>query len=109
MLSWTKRNGGTVSFGDNSKGRIHGIGTVGKNSQTQISHVLLVKGLKHNLLSISQLCDKGFKVCFDSNKCEVIDISTNKVSFIGKRLKNMYVVFLEDLEMNCKMCLVEKY
>ncbi|EOY31699.1 Uncharacterized protein TCM_038764 [Theobroma cacao] len=75
-----KRKGGTVSFGDDSKGRIHGIGTVGKNSQTQISHVLLVKGLKHNLLSISQLCDKGFRVCFDSTKCEVIDMSTNKIS-----------------------------
>ena len=84
-----KRKRGTVSFGDDSKGKIHGIGMVGKSPQTQISHVLLVKGLTHNLLSISQLCDKGFKVCFDSSKCEVIDISTNKVSFIGKRLKNM--------------------
>ncbi|XP_017969526.1 PREDICTED: uncharacterized protein LOC18612753 [Theobroma cacao] len=43
-----KKKGGIVSFGDDSKGRIHGTGTVGKNSQTQISHVLLVKGLKHN-------------------------------------------------------------
>ena len=25
---------------------------------------LLVDGFKHNLLSISQLCDKGFKVIF---------------------------------------------
>ncbi|WRX20691.1 Integrase [Theobroma cacao] len=101
-----KRKRGTVSFGDDSKSKIHGIGTVGKNSQTQISHVLLVKGLKHNLLSISQLCDKGFKVCFDSNKCEVIDIGTKKFSFIGKRLKNMYAIFLEDLEINDEICLV---
>ncbi|EOY03358.1 Uncharacterized protein TCM_018340 [Theobroma cacao] len=101
-----ERKGGTVSFRDDSKGRIHGIGTVGKNFQTQISHVLLVKGLKHNLLSISQLCDKGFRVCLNSTKCEVIDMGTNKISFIGNRLKNMYVIFLEDLEVNSEVCLI---
>ncbi|EOY19682.1 Uncharacterized protein TCM_044860 [Theobroma cacao] len=101
-----KRKGRTISFGDDSKGRIHGIGTVGKNSQTQISHVLLVKGLKHNFLSISQLCDKGLRVCFDSTKCEVIDMSTNKISFIGNRLKNMHVIFLEVLKVNSEVCLI---
>ncbi|EOY31581.1 Uncharacterized protein TCM_038519 [Theobroma cacao] len=101
-----KKKGGIVSFEDDSKGKIHGLGTIGKNSHAQINHVLFVKGLKHNLLSISQLCDKGFKVCFDSYKCEVIDISTNKTSFIGKRIKNMYVIFLEDLKLDCETCLM---
>jgi len=26
--------------------------------------VLLVEGLKHSLLSVSQLCDRGYKVSF---------------------------------------------
>ena len=69
----------SVTFGDNSKGAIQGIGTIGNNSQTQIKHVLYVEGLKHNLLSISQLCDKGFKVCFDAHACHVIDSNTNQV------------------------------
>ncbi|WRX23682.1 Integrase [Theobroma cacao] len=73
-----KRKVGTVSFGDNSKGRIHGIGTVGKNSQTQISHVLLVKGLKHNLLSISQLYDNGFKnLEMDCETCLVAKVDND--------------------------------
>ena len=55
-----------VSFGDNSKGVFRGIGTIGNNSHTQIKNVLLVKNLKYNLLSISQLCDKGYRVCFES-------------------------------------------
>ena len=42
-----------VSFGDNSKGVIQGIGTIGNNSHTQIKNVLLVENLKFNFLSIS--------------------------------------------------------
>ena len=57
--------GGDVTFGDNSKGQIEGIGTIGNKSFIFIENVLLVNGLKHNLLSISQLCDKGFKVVFE--------------------------------------------
>ena len=30
-----------------------------------IKDVLFVDGLKHNLLSISQLCDKGYKITFE--------------------------------------------
>ena len=56
----TRRKGGYVIFGDNGKGRIIGHGSIGNNSSSLIENVLLVDGLKHNLLSISQLCDKGF-------------------------------------------------
>ena len=48
-----KNKSGNVSFGDNSKGVIRGIGTIGNNSHTQIKKVLLIKNLKYNLLSIS--------------------------------------------------------
>lgn len=54
-------DGGTVAFGDNSKGYVIEIGSiinVGISTSPTISNVLLVKNLKHNLLSINQLCDK---------------------------------------------------
>ena len=54
----TKRNGGYVTFGDNIKGRIIGQGNIGNDTTSLIESVLLVNGLKHNLLSISQLCDR---------------------------------------------------
>ena len=57
-----KNKSENVSFGDNSKGVIRGIGTIGNNSHTQINNVLLIKNLKYNLLSISQLCDKGYSL-----------------------------------------------
>ena len=63
FLSFTKiENSGNVSFGDNSKGKIIGIGNVGNVSSTFIENVCLIENLKHNLLSISQLCDKSYKV-----------------------------------------------
>ncbi|KAA3488200.1 Copia protein [Gossypium australe] len=55
------KNGGEVTFGDNSKGLIEGIGSIGVNSSTLIKNVLYLNSLKHNLLNISQICDKGFK------------------------------------------------
>ena len=51
----TKNEGGQVTFGGNSKGKIIGSGKVGKNPSSCIDDVILVGGLAYNLLSISQL------------------------------------------------------
>ena len=82
-----KNKSGSVSFDDNSKGVIRGIGTIGNNSHTQIKNVLLVENLKYNLLSISQLCDKRYRVCFESNACHVINSSIKQIIYIGKGMK----------------------
>jgi len=60
-----------VTYGDNNKGKILGTRDVGGGDTLEIKDVLLVEGLKHNLLSISQLCDKGFKVIFESDYCTI--------------------------------------
>ena len=54
LIELKPKNGGDVTFGDNSKGHIERIGSIGNNSSTCIKNVLLVNSLKHNLLSISQ-------------------------------------------------------
>ena len=71
------KSGGDVTFGDNSKGKIEGINIIGNKFSISIENVLLVNGLKHNLFSISQLCDKGYKVVFECLNCHVIDVKTN--------------------------------
>ena len=53
----TESDGGQVTFGKNSKGKIIGSEKVGKNLSSYIDDVMLVEGLAYNLLSISQLCD----------------------------------------------------
>ena len=49
-------------------------------------------GLKHNLLSISQLCDKGFKVIFEASHCIIKDIQNDKTIFMGHRYDNVYAI-----------------
>ena len=51
-------------FEDESKGKIIGIGNIKIDPSALIENVVLIKSLKHNLLSISQLCDKGLLICF---------------------------------------------
>ena len=81
--SFTKiENREDVFFRDNSKGKIIGIGNVGKDSSTFVKNVCLVENLKHNLLNISQLCDKGYKgykVFFDKTKCVIENACDEKI------------------------------
>ena len=42
-----------------------------KSTQDTNKKVLFVNALKHNLLSIRQLCDKGFKIEFNKNCCMI--------------------------------------
>ena len=78
------KEGGTVTFGDNNKGLIIGIGNIGNIDKPLIKDVLLVKGLKHNLLSISQMCDTGYNVSFNHDACLIADTNEN---IISKRYK----------------------
>ena len=51
------KDGGHITFGDNAKGKIIGIREISNSQSLYIYHVLLADDLKHNLLSINQLCD----------------------------------------------------
>ena len=93
------KNGGMVIFGDNSKKKIIGIGNIGITPSTCIENILLVDGLKHNLLSISQLCDRGYKVVFESSMCIVTSPFDDSIRFIGHRYGNVYMVDLDNLFM----------
>ncbi|MCQ3986251.1 hypothetical protein FK507_28625, partial [Klebsiella pneumoniae] len=68
-----------MTFGDNSKRKIISEGSIGKTSSPIIENVLLVEGLKHNLLSISQMCDKGNHVTFEKSHCTIKNSAENKV------------------------------
>ena len=71
-----------VTFGDNNKGKIIGKGTIYNKSNFLIKDVLLVDSLKHNLLSISQLCDEGYVIRLESNAC-IIEQSHKNTSMIA--------------------------
>jgi hypothetical protein len=46
-----------ITFGDDSKGKVKGLGKIVISNDLSISNVLLVESLSYNLLSIAQLYD----------------------------------------------------
>lgn len=74
-----------------------GVSIIGKPNSTQIENVHYIKGLKHNLISISQLCDNGYEVKFEPNPCLVKEASTGKIIFLNVRERNLYRIYLESL------------
>lgn len=72
------------------------MGTIG-NYLISVYNVLLVDGLKHKLLSISQFCDNGYDVQFNQNICSVINKSKKSVLFKGKSNGNVYKINLSEL------------
>ena len=103
--SISPKDGGYVTFGDNAKGKIVGEGQIGKSPNPTIENVLLVNGLKHNLLSISQFYYKNCKVVFESNRCVVFDNNACAL-FVGSRHNNIYVVDFFDSKASMKNALL---
>ena len=68
--------------------------------------MLLVDGLKHNLLNISQLCDMGNKVTFYPRNCFVSSLDKDKVIFSGERVDNVYVIDLNKIDNKNIKCLM---
>jgi hypothetical protein len=62
-----------ITFGDNGKGRVLLVGTVKVSESVTLRRVSLVKSLGYNLLSVSQLLDEGFEVCFKTGYSRVLD------------------------------------
>ena len=91
------KDGGLVKFADGIKSKVIGIGNVGKNDSNLINDVMLVEGLTHNLLSISQFCDQGYRVVFEPSRCIIIDPTSDKTILTAKRHDNTYVLYLDDL------------
>jgi hypothetical protein len=44
--------------------------------------------MKHNLLSVSQICDKGHELLFDSEKCEIRKEGSRKLVATTRRTSN---------------------
>ena len=75
------KKSGVVTFGNDKAGKIKGKGSVSLNNRRgKYEDVLFVDGLKANLLSVSQMCDKGCEVIFRAQDCEV------RLSTSGKTL-----------------------
>ena len=69
--------------------------------------MLLVEGLTANLISISQLCDQGYRVRFSKEECQVI--SENKETVMrGVRSKDNCYMWMSQEECQLSRCLLSK-
>jgi hypothetical protein len=94
FLTLRKERDGSVSFKNDDLAKIIGKGTVIiGNKNTKETNVLLVEDMKHNLLSVSQMCDQGHKVTFDSQKCEIRKEGSRKlIATTTRTSSNIYVL-----------------
>ena len=74
MLKTHDRRRIQVCFSYKEKRKIISQDNIGNDTSSLIENVLLVDGLKHNLLSISQLNDKSLKAIFEASHCIIKDI-----------------------------------
>jgi hypothetical protein len=78
-----------ITFADNSKGKVQGLGKVAISNNLSISNVLLVAPLSFNLLSVGQLCDIGLQCLFTPTKVAVSKMDDESVIFKGFRYNNL--------------------
>jgi hypothetical protein len=78
-----------VTFGDDKKGKVLGIGVIKVNDCFTFNDVALVDMLRYNLLSVSQLCDAGLSVLFRKSDSHILDSSGKRVCAIS-RIGNIF-------------------
>ena len=93
LTNVVEKAGPVVTFGDDNKGFTTGYGNL-KIGNVIIENISLVEGLKHNLLSISQFCDRGFNVDFRKEMCLISNRKDEKLTLQGVRKGNLFVADL---------------
>ncbi|KAK1388396.1 hypothetical protein POM88_016574 [Heracleum sosnowskyi] len=107
LSEYEEKAGPTVSYGDGNIGQTLGYGNI-IIGNVIIEKVALVKGLKHNLLSISQITDRGYHVNFYSTHCEVVSKATEKIALTGYRHGNIYEANIQSNTDDSPTCLISK-
>jgi hypothetical protein len=94
FLTLKKEQYGSISFGNDNSSRLIGRGIVKLGSKySKEENVLLVEDMKHNLPSVSPMCDQGHKLLFDSEKCEIRKEGLGKLVATSRRTpNNIYVL-----------------
>jgi len=83
-------------------GTIIRIGNIKIGTSPLIENVVLVDGLKQNLLSITQLCDRSSKVIFDESSCKIYNCKTNECILTEFREINVYIIDMLNLDCTTK-------
>ncbi|XP_035838154.1 uncharacterized protein LOC118485802 [Helianthus annuus] len=106
-------DGDFVSFaGDEKGGKIIGVGDVVSEALT-LENVNYVPELCYNLMSVSQVCDKGISVLFNDMECLFLKpgyvVPAEMIILTAPRQNNTYVLNMKNAKTNDNLtCLISK-
>lgn len=94
FVSLNQRKGGSISFGNDNSSKVMGKGAIQLSNKNQMAKdVLLIDNMKHNLLSVIQMCDQGHVLTFTSKYCKIRKEGSGKlVATTSRTPNNMYML-----------------
>jgi hypothetical protein len=98
----------SITFGDNSQGKVHVHGKIAITIEHFISKVLLVEFLDYNLLSVSQLCEMHYNYLFTNRGVTIFRRSDGSFAFKDVLRGKLYLVDFVPEEMELDKCIIAK-
>jgi hypothetical protein len=97
-----------ATYGDNTRGRVAGLGKIVIIKDFSISNILYVESLSFNLLSVAQLCDFGLMCTFDKYGVIVFHEKDKSLMFKCFRYGHIYLMDFFKKEAISMTCLFSK-
>jgi hypothetical protein len=98
----------SITFGDNSQGKVLGHGKIAITTEYSISKVLPVESLDYNLLFVSQLCEMDYNYLFTNKTMTVFRRNDGSFAFKGVLRGKLYLVDFVPEEVELDKCLIAK-
>lgn len=102
LEDYIKEDGPTVTFINNGKGLNNGHGVL-KCKSVKFSNVSYVKDLKHNLISISQICNARYEVHFNKRERDIIH-SKKGIVLTTEICDDIYILDIFSIDTSMKKC-----
>ena len=97
-----------IIYGDNGHGDVIGMGKIAISTSNSIEDVYHVKDLGYNLLSVSQLCEKGYNCLFTNEGVTVSRRVDSSIVFTGQLRGKLYLVDFTKAKVEPKACFMAK-
>lgn len=94
--------GGLVKFGNNVGAKIIDKCTIKINDKNiRLEEVLFMIRLKHSLLSINQIYDRGYNVTLKKYRCEIRRMNNDRLVTVGIRTSKILYTLIETSKGSC--------
>jgi hypothetical protein len=97
-----------ITFDDNSQGQVLGFSKIAITTEHSISKILLVESLDYNLLSVLQLCERGYNCLFTNKGVTIFRRSDDSFAFKYVLRGKLYLVNFIPEEGELDRCLIAK-